>query len=156
MNGCNKRASLWFKVQYTHNALKRDYGMDILKDLLMNNSSELVDTLSATGFSAEQAQEFIPEAAEGVQQALSGGDLLSLLGGGDAEGIVSTLLEKVDIAGIASRLGIDESMVNTGLETLLPRVLEIMNEQGSGLSSLLGGEGGVLGGIAKLGSKFFK
>ncbi len=132
--------------------------MEILKDLLMNNSSELVNTLSESGFSAEQAQEFIPEAAQGVQQALSdgGGDLLSMLGGGDTEGIVSTLLEKVDIAGIASRLGLDESMVNTGLETLLPRALEIMNEQGSGLSSLLGGEGGVLGGIAKLGSKFFK
>ncbi|MEN8129568.1 MAG: hypothetical protein ABFS45_05105 [Pseudomonadota bacterium] len=132
--------------------------MDIFKDLLMNNRSELVDTLSEAGFSAEQAQEFIPEAAQGVQQVLSGGggDLLSLLGGGDSEGIVSALLEKVDIAGIASRLGLDESMVNTGLETLLPRALEIMNEQGSGLSSLLGGEGGILGGIAKLGSKFFK
>lgn len=130
--------------------------MDILKDLLMNNSSELVDTLSAAGFSAEQAQEFIPEAAQGVQQALSGGDLLSLFGGGDAEGMVSALLEKVDIAGIASRLGLDESMVNNGLESLLPRALEIINEQGSGLSSLLGGEGGMLGGIAKLGSKFFK
>lgn len=130
--------------------------MDILNDLLTNHSSELVNSLSESGFSVEQAQEFLPEAGQGVKDALSAGDLVSLLGS-DTNGIVTTLLEKVDTLAIAERLGLDETMVNKGLEVLIPKAMEIFKEEGGGLSALLGsGEAGLFGGISKLGSKFFK
>jgi hypothetical protein len=130
--------------------------MEILKDFLTNNSPALVNTLSEAGFSAQQAEEFIPEVGQSVQDAFSGGDLISLLGGSDTDSIVNTLLEKVDIETIANKLGLDESMVSSGVETLIPKVMELINQDGGGLSSLLGGEGGLLGGIARLGSRLFK
>ena len=130
--------------------------MDMLKDLLANHSSELIDSLSESGFSVEQAQDFLPEAGQGVKDALSGGDVVSLLSS-DTDSIVSLLMEKVDIAAIAERVGLDEAMVSNGLEVLIPKVVEIFENEGGGLSSLLSsGEGGLLGGIAKLGSKFFR
>ncbi len=130
--------------------------MDMLKDLLANHSSELIDSLSESGFTVDQAQEFLPEAGQGVKDALGAGDIVSLLGS-DTDTVVSSLLEKVDISAIAERLGLDETMVSNGFEVLIPKVLDIFKEQGGGLSSLLGGgEGGLLGGIAKLGSKFFR
>ena len=130
--------------------------MDMLKDLLANHSSELIDALSESGFSVEQAQEFLPEAGQGVKDALSGGDMVSLLGN-DSDTIVSSLLEKMDITAIAERLGLDETMVSNGLEVLIPKVMEIFKGEGGGLSSLLGGdEGGLLGSIAKLGGRFFR
>ena len=130
--------------------------MDMLKDLLANHSPELISSLSESGFSVEQAQEFLPEAGQGVKDALGGGDVVSLLSG-DSDSIASSLLEKVDIAAIAERVGLDEAMVSNGLEVLIPQVLEIFKNEGGGLNSLLGGnEGGLLGGIAKFGSKFFK
>ena len=130
--------------------------MDMLKDLLANHSSELIDSLSESGFTVEQAQEFLPEAGQGVKDALGAGDIVSLLGS-DTDTVVSSLLEKVDISAIAERLGLDETMVSNGFEVLIPKVLDIFKEQGGGLSSLLGGgEGGLLGGIAKFGSKFFR
>ena len=130
--------------------------MDMLKDLLANHSSELIDSLSESGFSVEQAQEFIPEAGQGVKDALSGGDVVSLLSG-DTDSILSLLMEKVDIAAIAERAGLDEAMVSNGLEVLIPQVVEIFKNEGGGWSSFLGGgEGGLLGSITNLGSKLFK
>ena len=130
--------------------------MDLLNNLISNHSSELISTLTDSGFNTEQAQNFLPEAGRGVTEALSGGNLSELLTG-DTNALMSTILEKVDVAGIASRLGIDESMVNEGLSALVPKVMEIFQGEGGGLASLLGGEGagGLLGGLAKLGEKFF-
>lgn len=129
--------------------------MEILKEFFANHSSELMQSLSDAGFSDEQAQEFLPEIGQGVQEAFSGRDLLSLLGGSDVGSIVNTLLERVDVAAIATKLGLDEAMVTDGIETLIPNVMELIDQEG-GLSALLQGEGGLLGGIARLGSKFFK
>jgi hypothetical protein len=130
--------------------------MEILKDLLANNSPALVNTLSEAGFNAQQAEEFIPEVGQSVQDAFSSGDLISLLGGSNTDSIVNTLLEKLDIEAIANKLGLDESMASSGVEALIPKVMELINQDGGGLSSLLQGEGGLLGGIARLGSKLFK
>lgn len=130
--------------------------MDILNELIADHGSELIDSLSESGFSVEQARDFLPEAAQGVRDALSTGDLVSLLGS-DTDNIVATLVEKVNTTAITEQLGLDEAMVNNGLQVLIPKALEILKEQGGGLGSLLGGgEGGLFGGIAKLGSKFFK
>ena len=130
--------------------------MDLLNNLISNHSSELISTLTDSGFNAEQAQNFLPEAGQGVTEALSGGNLSELLGG-DSSALLSTILERIDVAGIASRLGIDESMVNDGLTALVPKVMEIFQGEGGGLASLLGGEGagGLLGGLTKLGGKLF-
>ena len=130
--------------------------MDILNDLLTKHSSELIDSLSKSGFSVEQAQEFLPEAEQGVKDALSTGDIVSMLGS-DTDSIVATLLEKVDTTAIAERVNMDEAMVNHGLRVVIPKVLEIFKAEGVGLSAFLGGgEGGLLGGIAKLGGKLFR
>lgn len=122
--------------------------MDILNDLLANHSSELTHSLSESGFSAEQAQEFLPEAGQGVKDALSTSDMVALLGS-DTDSIVTTLLEKVDTTTIAERAGLNEAMVNHGLEILIPKAIEIFKKESGGLSSLLGG-------ISKFGGNFFK
>ena len=59
-------------------------------------------------------------------QALLGGD-------GGLEG----LLENVDVASLAEKVGIDPGIAQTALETVLPKILE----------ALQGGGGGLLGGL---------
>ena len=97
------------------------------------------------GFTADQAQQFLPEAAQGMSDAISGGGISEFLSGGDEGDMASTIMGKIDIESIASKIGIDSSLASDGLTALIPQVLAMMNSGGGGLSALLGSEGG--GGI---------
>ena len=115
--------------------------MDFLKNAIGGGQAgDLLSTLTQSGFSADQAKAFIPAASESVMQAASGLDL----SGGESGDIVNSLLQNVDIQGLASKVGLDANMVTTGLTALLPQLVEML--KGDGLSSLLsGGAGGLLG-----------
>ena len=63
-------------------------------------------------------------------------------------------MEKMDIEGIASRVGIAPSLARTGLEALIPKVLSLVSSESGGLASLLGGGGGI-GGLAGMAGKLF-
>jgi len=115
-----------------------------------------MSTLTESGFTADQAQQFLPEAAQGISDAISGGGISEMLSGGDEGGMVSTIMSKIDIEGIASKVGIDSSLANNGLTELIPNVLALINTEGGGLSSLLGSGGaGGIGRIAGMVGKLF-
>jgi hypothetical protein len=133
-----------------------EVAMEIIKNLISEHGSTLMSTLTESGFTAEQAQQFLPEAAQGMSDAISGGGVSELLGGGDAGDMASTIMGKIDIESIASKVGIDSSLASNGLAALIPKVLAMMNTEGGGLSSLLGGEGGgIIGSVAGMAGKLF-
>jgi len=130
--------------------------MEIIKNLINEHGSTLMSTLTESGFTADQAQKFLPEAAQGMSDAISGGGISESLSGGDAGDMASTIMDKIDIESIASKVGIDSSLASNGLTALIPKVLAMMNTEGGGLSSLLGGEGGgVIGSVAGMAGKLF-
>jgi len=130
--------------------------MEILKNLISEHGSSLMSTLTESGFTADQAQQFLPEAAQGMSDAISGGGISELLSGGDEGGLASTIMSKIDVEGIASRVGIDPSLASNGLTALIPKVLAMINSEGGGLSSLLGsGGGGGIAGVAGMMGKLF-
>ena len=119
--------------------------MEIIENLISEHGSSLMSTLTESGFTADQAQQFLPEAAQGMSDAISGGGISEFLSGGDEGDMASTTMGKIDIESIASKIGIDSSLASDGLTALIPQVLAMMNSGGGGLSALLGSEGG--GGI---------
>ncbi len=131
--------------------------MDFLKDIISSHSPDFLSALTESGFSSEQAEEFLPDAGQSVTEAVKTTDLTDLLGG-DASTAISSILENIDISSLAERLGMDETMVDTGITALITKFLDIAKGEGGGLSSLLGGEGqeGLLGNVGKLVGKFFK
>ncbi len=131
--------------------------MDFLEDLISSHSSDFLSVLTESGFSSEQAEEFLPEAGQSVTEAVKTTGLTDLLGG-DASTAISSILEHIDISSLAGRLGMDETMVDTGITAMITKFLDIAKDEGGGLSSLLGGEGreGLLGNVGKLLGKFFK
>jgi len=130
--------------------------MEILKNLISEHGSGLMSTLTESGFTADQAQQFLPEAAQGMSDAVSSGGISELLSGGDEGDMASTIMSKIDIESIASKVGIDSSLASDGLTALIPKVLAMMNTEGGGLSSLLGSKyGGGIGRVAGMVGKLF-
>lgn len=131
--------------------------MDFLKDLLNQHGSKLTDSLvKNSGFTADQAQKFVPAASEKAMQAIKGGgfDLDKLLKGGD----VSALASKIDVAGLAAHAGIDANKAKAGLTSLLPQLLQLLQgkfDAKSLLASLGGDAGGAIGNAAKMAGKLF-
>jgi hypothetical protein len=133
--------------------------IQIVQQLLEKNGPELVRNLVAkAGFSSEEAQSFLPVAAEKLMAALQGGglDIQDLLGGAG----VASLLAKLNAGEIAADSGIDEAKATAGLGELVPNLLSALNEESGGakrlLSALGGGKSdGLLGGAGSLTGKFF-
>jgi hypothetical protein len=134
--------------------------MGIVDELISSQGSELLASLTGqAGLSAQQAEKFLPAATEQVVSQVKGGgfDLASLLGG---DGIGS-LISKLDIASLASQVGIPESLASGGLQALVPVLLSALQGKAGGaegILSLLGGDdaGGALGAVGKLAGGLFK
>ena len=123
--------------------------MEMIKSLISEHGASLMSTLTDSGFSADQAQQFLPEAAQSISDAVSAGGVSGMLSsGGDVDDMASTILNNIDIESIAGKVGIDSSMVSNGLTALIPQVLAMISSEGGGLSSLLGGEGAGVGSSA--------
>jgi len=119
--------------------------VNVLKDIVGGGrAGDLLSVLTKSGFSAEQAERFLPVASESIAHAASDSDL----GGGEAGDLINTLSQKIDTQEISSRLGMDSDMVSNGLTALLPHVLKLL--QGGAVTSLMssGGLRGLLGGLA--------
>ena len=127
----------------------------LLGDQFGNLTSMLTDKLN---FSQPQAESFIPEAAKeflGAYQEKSADLDLS-----NVSGSASTLLEMININELASKVGISEEQVNSGIGMIMPTLLGLAEEHKDkleGLGSLLSNlEGSPLGGmLSGIGGKLF-
>ena len=134
--------------------------MGIVDELISSQGGALLESLTGqAGFSAQQAEKFLPAATEQVVGQVKGGgfDLTSLLGG---DGVAS-LISKLDIASLASQAGIGEALASSGLQSLVPVLLSALKGKAGGaegILSLLGGDdaGGALGAVGKLAGGLFK
>lgn len=124
--------------------------MDILKELISSKGAGLMTELAGKGFSAEQAEKFIPEAGSRIMDALPGLDLGSLLKS-DTSTQISSVIGNIDIAALAGKLGLDAGLAQGGLEKLIPIAMSFLkdNEAAAGLLGMLGGKAGGLAGLAK-------
>lgn len=113
--------------------------MDI-QELLSSQGPALLSKLQGAGLSADQAKDFLPAAGEQVSEAVSGGGVASLLGGG---GGVEDLLKNVDVGAIAEKVGIDSALAEKALQSIVPTVMEAL-QGGGGAAGMLGGLAGKL------------
>lgn len=107
------------------------------------------------GFSSDQAGGFIPAMIEKVTSLFSEGGL-DFGDGFD----VSSIIEKLNPAELADKVGIDASKATEGLQGLMPDLLGSLQEKAGGaeglMSMLSGGKGGIGGIVGKLGGLFGK
>lgn len=132
--------------------------MELVQQLLSEKGGEIIQNLTGRlGFSAEQAERFVPAALKSVLGLLQGGklDAGALLGGsGEAD-----VLAKIDTEGLAREAGVAAAQVPGGLQSLLPTLVSALQDKGGAAAvlSLLGGEGsgGILGAAGKIAGRFF-
>jgi len=99
--------------------------MDILNSLLNDKYSIMFESLLSSGFSSQQAKNFIPEAIPHLLTSVN-----------QAHSVDSYTLGYADVDNLASKLDINISLVSTGLQKLLPFVLAIKNGDSAGLKGL--------------------
>ncbi|MEN8762891.1 MAG: hypothetical protein ABF290_10685 [Thiogranum sp.] len=107
--------------------------MDLIQNLMDKESVTIISELTGQGFSAEQASGFLPEALASLVQSLKGANFADLSGSAN----LTSMLDTVDITGLASRTGVDSSMAKTGLNAVIPHLLAFVQEN-QGLTGLLG------------------
>ena len=124
--------------------------MDMIKSLLGDKFSHLTGLLEEHGFNGEQADAFIPEAAKdflGVFQ--NNKDAIDLA---DLPSTAQTFLDKIDLGALAGKVGISESLAQSGIEKIMPTLLQLAEAHKDKLemfSGLAGGNlGNMLGGFA--------
>jgi len=110
--------------------------MDMITNLLSVQGSELISGLVSNGFSQEQAEGFLPEAASSIMSAMSNAP--------DGEG-AGNILGKIDIASLAESVNLDSSMVINGLQSIIPALIAKFGMENSDIDSL----GGLFGSVKK-------
>ena len=114
--------------------------MDIIKSIISEKGADLLGGLTGAGFNMEQAKGFLPEAGSSIASAVGGEDgfdLSDITKLGDLGGIMGN----IDIAGLASKTGIEIPMVENGIKSLLPMLQNFLSA-GAGdniTSGLMGG-----------------
>jgi hypothetical protein len=122
--------------------------MDFLETILKEKSGDLIGALtSKAGYSAGEAERFVPAAGSSVVQAMK-----SQAGSLDLDDLqnaanLGQIMKGVDIAGLAKKVGITPEQSAKGLTAMLPLVLGFMKDHGEGLKGLLGMLGGADGGL---------
>ena len=123
--------------------------MNILNGIIKSHSGELSSLLVGKGFNLEQAKQFLPAAADQVMKVAPQEGIAGLLSGSGAS-VVAGLMQKIDVGALASAAGINAEMATTGLNALLPKIVQLLGNDGGGLGALLGGNDNLLGGVKKL------
>ena len=126
--------------------------MDFLQNLLGDNTSKLVSSLvDKAGFSADQAKAFVPEATGSVVDAVKNAGNIDFSNIGAA---AQNVMGQVDVSSLASKVGIDTGQAQSGLNAIVPNLLQIFQDKAggsAGIMSMLGGlKGGMLGGLGKM------
>lgn len=128
--------------------------MDFIKKFIEEHSKELTDNLTSSGFSVEQAKQFLPEAASGIM-SVSQNHGVDKLVTAFSSGQQDDLLSMVNIDNIASRVGIDVSQVISGFESIIPVITDYFSQKSGGLGGALsslaaGSADDLLGSVKKL------
>lgn len=127
--------------------------MDILNDVIAGKGSEILGALTKQGFNSDNAQNFIKESGSSIMSALESGKVN--LGEGDIQQKADSIIGNIDIASLASKVGISSDMAQTGLGTIVPIIMNALQDKlgdASGIMSLLGNSdnaGGLLGAVKK-------
>jgi hypothetical protein len=122
--------------------------MDFLEKILKEKSSDLIGALTAgAGYSAKEAERFVPAASSSVVQAVA-----SQAGKLDLDDLqnaanLAKIMKGIDIGGLASKVGLTPEQSAKGLAAILPMALGFMKDHGDGLKGLLGMLGGGDGAI---------
>jgi len=128
--------------------------MDILKDIIGDKGTEILAALTQQGFSTDNAQSFISESGDSIMSALNSGNVD--LTQGDVQQKTDSIISNIDIASLASKVGINSEMAQQGLGTVVPLIMNAVQDKlgdASGLMSLLGNSdagAGLMGNIKKL------
>ena len=101
--------------------------MDLLKTFLESNNTDLISSLVTNGFTQDQAEKFLPEAADSASSFIN--DDSSSLN-------IDDILSKIDISGLAAKVGISPSVAEAGLKQILPLIISKLG--GSDLNKLMG------------------
>jgi hypothetical protein len=118
--------------------------MDLIQNFMDKESGSIISELISQGFSAEQANRFLPEALATLMQGLKGADLF---GSANSDGLTS-LSDSVDFAALSARTGVDSSNAETGLKALIPCLIAFLKDN-RGLPGLLGEQAGGLTSVFK-------
>jgi len=87
--------------------------MDLFQNFMNKESGSVISELPRQGFSAGQANGFLPEALATLLQGLKDADFTDLFGSASSGG---RLASSVDIAALGLRSGIDSSNAEAGLK----------------------------------------
>jgi len=111
--------------------------MNILETLLKDKIGGIKDVLvQNTGFSAEQASAFVPDAAQKVLGLLgTKGSEFNLT---DIPSSVNQLIGALDVSSIASNANVDVEKARTGLTAVLPMILELASNHKEKLGAFSG------------------
>ena len=121
--------------------------MDLIQNFMDKESGSIISELISQGFSAEQANRFLPEALATLMQGLKGADFADLFGSANSDGLTS-LSDSVDFAALSARTGVDSSNAETGLKALIPCLIAFLKDN-RGLPGLLGEQAGGLTSVFK-------
>jgi hypothetical protein len=98
--------------------------MDLIQNFMDKESDSIISELISQGFSAEQANRFLPEALATLVQGLKGADMF---GSANSDGLTK-LSDSVDFDALSARTGVDSSNAETGLKALIPRLIAFLKD----------------------------
>jgi hypothetical protein len=136
--------------------------MEFIQNILTDKAGDLLGALTGdAGYTADQADTFLPEAGSAVGEAVvSQATKLDLADLASASNI-GAVLGAVDVSGLANKTGVSAEQSTAGLKALIPMLLGFIGQrsQGAGgLMSLLGGGkgSGALDGLKGMAGKLFR
>jgi len=106
--------------------------MDFIKDCFEEHGDVLTKQLEGAGFSADQASQFLPEAASGILESAQGLDVAEI-----SQQLIaddpSSLLGAFNADAIAEKLGMNSDLVTKGLAAIAPLLSQAFAQKGEGL-----------------------
>ncbi len=106
--------------------------MDIVKTLLGDQAPALLGQLQQLGFSSDKAQNLLSETVQQVASVAQEPGAENAEEAGMATlGNAESLLEKLDISGLASKLDMDSGTVENALKMIMPSLVGALSQGGA-------------------------
>ncbi len=129
--------------------------MDIIKDIIGENGTEILSALTENGFDSAQANNFLGEAGSSIMSALSSGNVS--LDDNDTTQNAESIIGNINIAELASKVGINSDLATNGLNSIVPVILKLAQEKFGGIQGVMGmlsNSGEAMGMLGKVKSFF--